>query len=108
MLQDAGLVRVLADTIKDAVTSAVVVELQKNLDFSKDLISDLRSALELKDRENNNVDFDVLAISVAEKVGVDLSLADINRSHRVGRRDENRPRPIIVKCASYRKSSEVF
>lgn len=135
MLQDAGMVRVLADTIKDAVTSAVVVELQKNLDFNKDLISDFKSALEQKDRrieeleyklddleqyqrrqclrifgvgENNGEDTDVLAISVAEKVGVDLSLADIDRSHRVGRRDENRPRPIIVKFASYRKRSEVF
>ncbi|KAJ4436225.1 hypothetical protein ANN_18855 [Periplaneta americana] len=28
--------RVLADTIKVAVTSAVLVELQKNLDFNKD------------------------------------------------------------------------
>ncbi|XP_069683258.1 probable glutamate receptor [Periplaneta americana] len=109
MLQDAGMVPVLADTIKDAVTSAVVVELQKNLDFKKDLISDFKSALEQKDRrieeleyklddleqyqrrqclrifgvgESNDEDTVVLAISVAEKVGVDLSLVDIDRSHR--------------------------
>ncbi|KAJ4430568.1 hypothetical protein ANN_19156 [Periplaneta americana] len=49
MLQDAGMVRVLADTIKDAVTSAVVVEIQKNLDF--------KSALEQKDRRIEELEY---------------------------------------------------
>lgn len=44
------MLQTLADTAKDAVTSAVVVEFQKNLDTNKHLISDLKSVLEQKDR----------------------------------------------------------
>ena len=39
---------------------------------------------------------------------MDLSVEEIDRSHRVGRLVNDRPRPIIVKFISYRKRSEVF
>lgn len=56
------------------------------------------------DRENT----DDIAIQVAQTLKVDLSYADIDRSHRVGRKIEGRERPIIVKFTSYRKRAEVF
>ena len=39
---------------------------------------------------------------------MDITYADIDRSHRVGRKIEGRERPIIVKFTSYRKRAEVF
>ncbi|KAJ4442461.1 hypothetical protein ANN_04047 [Periplaneta americana] len=53
--------------------------------------------------EKNNEDTDQIAIEVAAKIGVNLMVSDIDRSHRVVRQGD-RPRPVIVKCVSYRKS----
>ncbi|KAJ4426184.1 hypothetical protein ANN_26993 [Periplaneta americana] len=48
-------------------------------------------------------------MEVGKRIGVDVNVMDIDRSHRIGRRDVgNRPRPIIVKFVIYRKRSEVF
>lgn len=60
--------------------------------------------LEERDGENN----DQLAISVAQKISVPLSLSDIDRCHRVGPKISGRKRPLIVKFVSYRKRQEVF
>ena len=60
----------------------------------------------LEEKEGENTDDMVL--NVAKKISVDLSLNDIDRSHRVGRKFAGKNRPIIVKFVSYRKRREVF
>ena len=49
-----------------------------------------------------------IAVDVAQKIGVQLATNDIDRSHHVGRSQVDKPRPIMIKFSSYRKSSEVF
>lgn len=80
--------------------------------------------------ESPTEDTDALVIEVFKKCNVDVTLNDIQRSHRVGKKsnatiDPNvttvtdvsnpssssnkiRPRPIIVKFVSYRKRAEIF
>lgn len=58
--------------------------------------------------ERDGEDTDCIAISVAKKIGVQLELSDIDRSHRVGRKTNGGTRPIIVKFTSYRKRREMF
>ena len=64
--------------------------------------------------EANNEDTDKYCLDIVNKeVGVDLCLADIERSHRIGPRkaqttQSTRPRPIIVRFASMRKRMEVY
>lgn len=58
--------------------------------------------------EANEEDTDKLAIDIAAKIGVEVTLQDIDRSHRIGRKVDDRPRPVIVKFVSYRKRREVF
>ena len=65
-----------------------------------------------KERPGENTD--LIAMKVAsDHLKVDLKLEDIERSHRVGQRKENRdgggepiPRAIIIKFKSYRKRQE--
>ena len=133
-LQSGNVLQNITNVIKQTVASAVA-DLRKALDSNTEVIRELRSALEERDRtisslqnkiddleqyqrrqclrvfgveEKPNEDTDRIIIDVAQKIGVDLSVSDIDRSHRVGRRDTGRPRPIIVKFISYRKRSEVF
>ena len=48
-------------------------------------------------------------MDVAEKMGVSLSLDDIERCHRLGKpRDNGTNRPIIVRFSSYRKKKELM
>lgn len=58
--------------------------------------------------ERDGEDTDCIAINVAKKIGVQLDLSDIDRSHRVGRKTNGGTRPIIVKFTSYRKRREMF
>lgn len=51
---------------------------------------------------------DEIVLEVAKKLRVPLSLNDIDRSHRVGRKEAGKKRPIIVKFISYRKRREMF
>ena len=131
MLQESGALQVLANLIKDAVVS----ELQKSIDINTEVVKDLRDTIEQKNRkitelenkiddleqyqrrqclrifgveEETNENTDEIAVELAANIGVDLQVADIDRSHRVGRRVGDRPRPIIVKFCSYRKRSDVF
>lgn len=133
-LHNASVLQVITNIIKDTVTSAVA-ELHKALESNTAAVRDLKIALEERDRtistmqnkiddleqyqrrqclrifgveEKTNEDTDYVAIDVAQKIGVQLNVCDIDRSHRIGRRDTGRPRPIIVKFISYRKRSEVF
>lgn len=136
-LQDTGMLQVLANLIKETVTNSVVTELQKTIEFNSEVISELKSALVKRDEkiealeakvdeleqyqrrqclrifgveEQEAEDTDKLVMEVGKRIGVDVNVMDIDRSHRIGRRDvgNDRPRPIIVKFVSYRKRSEVF
>jgi hypothetical protein len=61
---------------------------------------------------------DIVIDIVNNKIGVDLSVVDIERSHRLGvpkhqrvlrsSQSRTRPRPIIFRFSSYRKRDEVF
>ena len=55
--------------------------------------------------EERNEDTDRIAIDVEKRINVDLSIQDIDRSHRIGKINAG---PVIIKFISYRKLSEVF
>lgn len=132
--EDATLQR-LALLIKDSIVAelqsiiesnkAVITKLQESLDERDKRIGKLECQLTKKTdeleqyqrrqclrifgvKEEVGEDTDKIAIDVAEKIGVKLELADIDRSHRVGIRREDKARPVIIKFTSYRKRSEVF
>lgn len=133
-LQQGNVLQAITNLIKETVASAVS-QLQKALEENTNVMRDLRVAVEERDRtitamqtkiddleqyqrrqclrifgveEKQNEDTDQIVMQVAQKIGVELNIHDIDRSHRVGRSDTGRPRPIIVKFVSYRKRSEVF
>ena len=54
---------------------------------------------EAKDGESENTD--AIIVKIAEAIGSDTFLDQIDRSHRVGRPSIDKPRPIIVKFTSY-------
>lgn len=60
---------------------------------------------------NENTDAQVINIT-NEKLGLHLEQTDLDRTHRLGRRNSSntssRPRPVIVKFTSYNVRSEVF
>ena len=59
--------------------------------------------------ETQNEDTDVLVTSLAkEKLGVNISPGDIDRSHRIGKRLPEGTRSIIVKFISYKSRNEVI
>jgi len=59
--------------------------------------------------EKDNEDTDNMVLSIFnDQLGVPIGKDDIDRSHRVGVRSEDRPRAIIVKFVSYRRRAEVF
>lgn len=59
--------------------------------------------------ESPNESTDAIVLNVAAKMKVDITLSDIDRSHRTGKQSPgNHPRPIIVKWVSYAKRSEFF
>jgi hypothetical protein len=43
-----------------------------------------------------------------QDIGSNVELSDIDRSHRIGKPNSTKPRPIIVKFTSYRTRSTVF
>ena len=58
--------------------------------------------------EDADEDTDQLVIGAVEAAGVTLTLDDISRSHRVGKKNTNKPRAIIFRMISYRKRREVY
>ncbi len=50
------------------------------------------------------VDLDTYVTNLCDKAGTDVSISDIDRVHRIGRPPtaSSRPRPVIVKFATYR------
>lgn len=53
-------------------------------------------------------DTDELVRKALEKLHVDISPEDLDRSHRIGKKTTNKNRPIIVKFTRYKKRNEVF
>lgn len=134
--KDPAMLRSLADQLRDTVmaelraalerNTAVIEKLEAALQERDKRIADLEVKLSEKQddleqyqrrqclrifgvMENSDEDTDTCAIHVARQIGVELTKADIDRSHRVGRAGaSDKPRPIIVKFVSYRKRSEVF
>ena len=59
--------------------------------------------------ENQSENTDVYVIDLTRAIDAEVTLGDIERSHRVGkRRDSGRPRDIIVKFSSYRTRRKVY
>ena len=126
--------RIVSEALWNATLVKVVEELKQTLAENTAVIESLKTALEEEDRTirhlNNKIDdleqyqrrrclrifgvkeeeaedMDKLATDVAGHIGVELSVTNINRNYRIGRRSD-KPRPIIVKFVSYRKRLEVF
>ncbi len=51
---------------------------------------------------------DQIVMQMATDLGANLSVTDIDRSHRIGKPKPGRPRQIIVKFTSYWARNEVF
>lgn len=59
--------------------------------------------------ENPNENTDCIVVDfISNKLGITISLDEIERTHRVGQKRTAHPRAIIIKFGSYRKRSEVF
>ena len=51
---------------------------------------------------------DLFVQTVNQHLGVNLQLCDLDRTHRLGSKKPNRPRPIIAKFARSNKRAQVF
>ena len=53
---------------------------------------------------------DIIIKTCAEELGIDVKQEDLDRSHRLGKvkRNDNKPRPIVVKFARYAVRNKVF
>ena len=53
---------------------------------------------------------DIIIKTCAEELGIDVKQEDLDRSHRLRKvkRNDNKPRPIIVKFARYAVRNKVF
>ena len=60
--------------------------------------------------EKSDEDTDEIALQlINEKIGVELTRQDLDRTHRIGEKKPGRKtRPIIVKLARYNKRKQVF
>ena len=130
-LQDTSLLQVLATMLKDQIvaelqqtiaeSTAAIERLRKTIQEKDNIISGLQMKLdELKQYQRRQClrvfrveeeaveDTDVKAIEIARKIGVNLSVGGIDRSHHVGVRNNDRPRSIIIKFVYFRKRDEMF
>ena len=56
---------------------------------------------------NSNIDDgEEIALHIAKEMNVNLTDMEIQRAHRLGRKRNGKPRPIIVKFMSYKKRSQ--
>ena len=56
--------------------------------------------------ETSNEDTDKITIAIAKRIGAEIDIDQIDRSHRVGLKKDGGARPIIVKFTSYRAKAE--
>lgn len=138
LLQSDTFLQSIVSAITDSVANRVTEELKATVCFNTETVHDFHEELKSRDRalQLMKTDFDrrldemeqyqrrsnlrifgvpesegnsdLAAIQTAKRIGVDLDLCDIDRSHRVGAPQAGKCRPIIVKFTSYRKRSEIF
>lgn len=58
--------------------------------------------------ETNNEDTDKIVLDMARDLDIQLTLADIDRTHRVGKVRDGRKRAILVKFATYRARRNLY
>ena len=58
--------------------------------------------------EVRDEDTDEIVIQAAQAIGANVTREDISRSHRVGRKRDDKPRAIIFRLLSYRKRREIY
>lgn len=131
VLQDPDTLSILTNLIKESVIS----ELKDTIAKNTEVIVSMTSLLAEKDKkieeleskidnleqygrrqclrvfgvkEEPGEDTDKLVVDIAKKIGVELSVNDIDRSHRIGAKSDERSHAIVVKFVSYRKRGEVF
>lgn len=91
-----------------------IAELKSELSAARDDIDDLeqysrRNSLTISGvPESDRESTDALVIDVAKAAGVDVTVADIDRTHRFGKAKNNKPRQIIAKFVSYNKRQQVY
>ena len=93
-----------------------IVKLQTRVDDNEQRNRNLCLLIHGVDESPHEKTDDIVIDIINNKIGVDLSEVDIERSHRLGvpkhqrvlRSTQNRPRPIIFRFSSYRKRDEVF
>lgn len=98
-------------------SSRQITSMKKNLELRSDEIMGLHRQINTLEqysrrscirifgiKETPNENTDEIAVSVASKMGVNIGVNQIDRSHRVGKtpKDQKRSRGIIVKLCSYR------
>uniref|UniRef100_A0A1Y1KCZ1 Uncharacterized protein n=1 Tax=Photinus pyralis TaxID=7054 RepID=A0A1Y1KCZ1_PHOPY len=132
MLKEDPEIKCLTKTINESVHAAIKVETEK----WKAELNALKEELKLREREidalnrkldrqqqysrrhcilmfgipeveRENTDLTVLD-TLTKTMKVNLELNAIRRSHRTGRTDKDKPRPIIVKFASYGDKQKVL
>lgn len=117
-LQDPEVLSALSGAVTQELKKEMV-ELKRQLALRDDRIQQLEERLDENEQymRRNNVRIsgipeevgertDELVTHLAEALGCDIEADDIDRSHRVGRRDlggGGGPRPLLVKFVSYRK-----
>ena len=125
------LISFLNDTFKqiicDAVTLEVkekITELEKEIQHSKTKVETLESAMENQAqysrrncliihgeavKSDGKEDTDQTAIKIfSEKLGINMTKSNLDRSHRLRSLTANRPSPIIVNSLSYNLRNQVF
>lgn len=143
-LSDDSITALIVDKLSEKISANILASFREQISVLKDEVHSLRDQLHQQQRKfdhkldeaeqynrrmnlrvfgvpecdlKNTGDLentDDLVIKVFKKLNVQVSLNDIQRSHRVGRRpdsdnlDSARHRPIIVKFVSYRLRAEIF
>ena len=65
----------------------------------------------IQEQEESHENTDLIVVDICRKnLGVNLSRADLDRTHRLGRKrsSTDKPRPIIVKFVNYHDRDDVF
>lgn len=130
-IMDPSFVDVLTKTISSQVSARLkedmqqlreeVRELKEEVDVRDKRITELETRLDDQEQyqRRNNIrvtgvpeesgeNTDDIILTLTKAIGVKLTLADIDRSHRVGAKDESKQRPILVKFTSYRQKYAVM
>ena len=120
ILKNDVILNIIRDQVKTAVDAAVA-ERNAEIKALKEELAETRTQLNTLEQysrrlcldisgvpESAGEDTDRLVIDTAKLAGVDISKADIDRSHRVGRTKPGKPRTLVVRLASYTKREALY